>query len=306
MENLPDAIPELAGAKSSDGNSVFISAPAKINLFLKVVGKRPDGYHDIFSWFQALDLCDHLEIEKKAAPGIEITTDASNIPTGPDNLVYQAAESIKERFPDVSGLRIKLWKRIPVGAGLGGGSSDAAALVKGVNKLFALELSGPEMAKIGLNVGSDVPFFFSRGQAEVTGRGELVKSLELPTDYQVVLVTPPFEIRAAEAYRKLRLDLTVPLMGVNFKSCRQAPELFHIISKSMNDLEGVLRKSYPILDKIGEKLEKSGADIVRLSGSGPTMFALYGDTTLSEKMLKYVFKGEGWGLRFAHPVILPA
>jgi len=226
--------------------------------------------------------------------------------TGPENLVYQAGLVMKREMGYSGGFRVRLWKRIPVGAGLGGGSSDAAAFIKGLDRLFGLGWSHQRLAETGLELGSDLPFFFSRGQAEVTGRGEIVKAIELPVDYQVVLVTPPFEIRAAEAYRKLRLDLTASFPSVKFKSCRQARELFYVVSGLENDLERALREFYPILDKIGEKLEKLGADIVRLSGSGPTMFALYGDTTLAEKTLRHAFRGEGWGLNLTRPAVLPA
>ncbi len=299
--------PDFKGTRSENGNSIFISAPAKINLFLKVTGRRADGFHDIFSWFQALDLCDHLEIEKTASPGIEIITNADNIPTGSDNLIYQAAELMLPHLSGAGGLKIRLWKSIPVGAGLGGGSSDAAAFIKGFVRLFGLNLDRRQLEKIGLSLGSDVPFFFSRGQAEVTGRGGIVKPIKLPVNYQVALVTPPFEIRAAEAYRKLKMDLTAPFAGIKLKSCRQAWELFGEVSGIINDLEPALRESYPILVKIERKLEKSGADIVRLSGSGPTMFALYKDTTIDwEQRLIQAFRGEGWGLKMARPVILPA
>lgn len=298
--------PEFRGTIDAAGHSIFISAPAKINLFLKVTGKRPDGYHNIFSWFQALDLCDHLEIEKTDEPKIEIITGAGNIPTGPENLVYQAARLVKSRTDYPGGFRIKLWKNIPVGAGLGGGSSDAAAFIKAADRLLGLKWSRREMSEAGLELGSDIPFFFSRGQAEVSGRGEIVKSVELPIDYRVALVTPPFEIRAAEAYRKLRLDLTAPFTGIKFRRCLQAIELLVIVSNLGNDLEPALRESYPILDKIEEKLTKLGANIVRISGSGPTVFALFDNGDVSEKMLKNDFKGEGWGLFLTRPAVLPA
>jgi 4-diphosphocytidyl-2C-methyl-D-erythritol kinase len=163
-----------------------------------------------------------------------------------------------------------------------------------------------DMAAIGLEVGSDVPFFFSHGQAQVSGRGEIVETIQLPTDYRVVLVTPPFEIRAAEAYRKVKMGLTAPNLSVKFKGCRRAQELFGVLSKQANDLEKALRESYPILDKIGDKLRETGADIVRLSGSGPAMFALYGEAANTEKSLSEYFRGEAWGFHKARPIILPA
>jgi 4-diphosphocytidyl-2-C-methyl-D-erythritol kinase len=306
MEKLSRTTAVYSGKLSKDGNSIFISAPAKINLFLKVIEKRTDGYHNIYSWFQALDLCDHLEIEKTSSPDIVISTDVDDIPTGSENLVYQAAQRIQEQCDSACGFKIKLWKRIPVGAGLGGGSSDAAAFIKGVDRLLGLGLNPRKMTRIGLDIGSDVPFFFSCGQAEVTGRGDIVRPIQLPTNYQVALVTPPFEIRAAEAYRKIRLDLTGRFRYITFKQCRQAGELFDILSGLENDLEKALRESYPILDKIEEILGESGADIVRISGSGPTMFALYRNGILTKDKLKPKIRGEGWGLNISGPVILPA
>ena len=294
------------GKLQSEGRSLVISAPAKINLFLKIVGRRSDGYHDIYSWFQAIDLCDQLEIERRPGGRIELVTDCADIPTDRENLVYQAARLIQQRLTPAEGVRVKLWKRIPVGAGLGGGSSDAAAFIKGANRLFDARMSSRQMAEMGLELGSDVPFFFSRGQAEVTGRGEQVKPIELPLDYQVVTVTPPFQIRAAEAYRKLKLDLTEPFANITFHNCRKATELFCIISRLANDLEHALVESYPILAKIRDRVTGSGASIVKLSGSGPTVFGLYEDRHINIKELVHCFEGEGWDVQVSRPVILPA
>lgn len=296
---------DFAARLSDDGRSVAITAPAKINLFLKVMGKRPDGYHDIFSWFQMVDLVDQIEIHKIADSKIELITDHPELSTGPDNLIYQAAKAIQDNYTPNTGFKIILNKQIPIGAGLGGGSSDAVAVIKGLNCLMGLRLTGSQMAELGLKIGSDVPFFFSRGQAEVTGRGERVREISLPIDYQAVLVTPPFEIRAAEAYRKCRLDLTGKELDVSFR-CRKVHELFDVISELANDLERALLTSYPILDKVRDELIKTGADIVRLTGSGPTIFALYGDTAPDADKLTPRFSGEKWGVRLVRPVILPA
>jgi len=289
----------------NNGNSVSIAAPAKINLFLKVLGKRPDGYHDIFSWFQTLDLADRIEIHKTIDRKINLITDHPDLSVGPDNLIYKAAKTIQDNYTPEIGFQIKLEKRIPIGAGLGGGSSDAAAVIKGLNHLLRLGLTVSQMVDLGLEIGSDVPFFFSRGQAEVTGRGERVREISLPVDYQALLVTPPFEIRAAEAYRKFKLDLTVKELDVSFR-CRKAHELFDVISELANDLERALLISYPILDKVRDELIKTGANIVRLTGSGPTIFALYGDTAPDAEELTPRFRGERWGVQLARPVILPA
>ena len=306
METFASTIPCFGGEISPDGRKVFISAPAKINLFLKVLRKRPDGYHDIFSWFQAVDLADHLEIEAIEGDHVEIVTGTADIPTGPENLIYQAAELIRDSMNSPPGFRIRIWKHIPVAAGLGGGSSDAAACIKGANKLLGLGWDRAKMERIGLEIGSDVPFFFGRGQAEVTGRGEKVRDREFPLDYRVVLVTPPVAIRAAEAYGKIRLALTKPFADISLKRWKEAREFFCAISGLENDLERNLCSSYPVLEKIRVRLEGSGADIVRLSGSGPTLFALIGHKDITEEKICAACEGEGWDCRACDPVTLPA
>lgn len=298
--------PAFEPRPGSRPGTVIVSAPAKINLFLRVLGVRPDGYHDIFSWFQAIDLADSLEIEKLADRSIEIRTDCEGLPTGQDNLIYKAIKLLQERLAIRSGFRISLAKRIPVAAGLGGGSSDAAAVIKGVNRLLNIGLTRSEMASFGLEIGSDVPFFFGRGQAEVTGRGENVKEIELATEYQLVLATPPFGISAAEAYGKLNLDLTDSVQDISLSRCRQVDGLINAISGMANDLERGIFCSYPVLEEIRHKLAMTGADVVRMSGSGPTLFALYRDKCRTKEILAQASDGGKWGLALASPVTLPA
>ncbi|MCP4566957.1 MAG: 4-(cytidine 5'-diphospho)-2-C-methyl-D-erythritol kinase [FCB group bacterium] len=306
MEKLSTMNACYEGRIDKSGESIFISAPAKINLFLKITGKRTDGYHDIHSWFQTIDLNDHLEIRITSSSDITIEVNKEDIPTGPDNLVYQAAEKIQRISDRDIGFDIKLYKQIPSGAGLGGGSSDAAAFIKAADKLLNLGLSRQIKSEIGLEIGSDIPFFFSRGQAEVTGKGENVKEIALPTDYRVGLVTPRFEIRASEAYRKFNLDLTDSLQDINLLCCHQIEDLIDVMSGLPNDLEKLLFESYPILGEIQKVLSKSGADIVRLTGSGPTVYALFRrEGLIAEQFLK-LFEGGSWDLNIAGPVILPA
>jgi 4-diphosphocytidyl-2-C-methyl-D-erythritol kinase len=157
-----------------------------------------------------------------------------------------------------------------------------------------------------LEIGSDVPFFFGGGQAEVTGRGEKVKDIRLATDYQVVLATPPFGIRAAEAYGKLNLDLTDPVQDITLSRCRQVDGLIDAISGMANDLERGIFYSYPILERIKHELATTGADVVRLSGSGPTLFALYRNRCRTKEILAKASDGGKWGLALANPVTLPA
>lgn len=306
MTKLHNQKPCFEGKQIGSGNAIFISAPAKINLFLKVRSRRPDGYHNIYSWFQAIDLVDHLEIETTNSGKIEIATDNSQVPTGTENLIYHAAQLIQEKLSGGIGFRINLQKQIPVGAGLGGGSSDAAAFIKGTNNLLDLRLGQTEMALMGIKVGSDVPFFFSRGQAEVTGRGEIIKEISLPLDYSIGMLTPRFEIRAAEAYGMVKLSLTEPCEDINLLRCQRFDDLVSVISRMTNDLERNLCESYPMLNTVRETLIRTGADLVRLTGSGPTWFALYRDRTpVTERWVRSV-KGGEWDAVMASPVILPA
>lgn len=306
MKNGSDIQPDFNPRPGSRRGTIVISAPAKINLFLKVLGIRPDGYHDIFSWFQALDLADMLEIEETSEPEIEINIDRTDLPAGPDNLIHKAIKLLREKCRIRSGFRVTLTKRIPIAAGLGGGSSDAAAAIKAVNHLLNLGLTRMEMAALGLQIGSDIPFFFSHGQAEVTGRGENVKDLQLAIDYDVVLATPPFGISAAEGYRRVNLDLTDSVQDISLSRCRHVDGLMHAISGMANDLERGLFCSYPVLEEIKRELAQTGADIVRLSGSGPTLFALYRDRNRTRETLTKAGDGGKWGLALASPVTLPA
>ena len=290
------------GSISPDKRFIKIAAPAKINLFLHVLGKRPDGYHNIHSWFQGIALSDGLIISQRDDRKLVLTTAAQNIPTDEKNLAIKAALVLRQKLGLNLGFDIKLDKKIPVGAGLGGGSSDAAALIRGVNGLLELNLSRAKMAEIGLEIGSDVPFFFSGGQAEVIGRGEIVNDIDLPLDYTILLVNPGFEISAGEAYRNLTIDLTSPHQDLNFRCCKQVEHLFDVLSQTANELEKGVQKSYPTLDRIRGFLEKTGAPIIRLTGSGPTMFALLMNKGRKEENLTRLKLEKTWGFIITSPV----
>jgi len=304
--NYPEDIRRAyGGIVDRQTDSVRILAPAKINLFLKVIERRPDGYHDIFSWFQAIDLHDELHVKRTDSPVIELTTDCPAVPTGPDNLVCKAAKLLQQKYQLTCGFNVDLKKNIPVGAGLGGGSSDVAAFIKAANLLLDIGLTRQEMEVCGLEIGSDVPFFFGTGQAEVTGRGEIVKDIILPVGYRILLVTPPFEIRAAEAYQRLKLDLTEPFKDIKFTCSPKTGELFGVVSSLANDLETALVEAYPVLREIKRRLAQTWARAIRISGSGPTVYALYDKSDPVGEEFVESFVGEGWGCRFASPLILP-
>ncbi len=258
--------------------TAVIDVPAKVNLFLQVAGKRKDGYHDIFSVFQAVSLYDRLEITRGHQPGVRIEMangPVQGFPLDDNNLIARAYYVLQQQHSVDGGISVRIDKQIPVAAGLAGGSADAAATIAAVNDLWDLQLSSTQMAEAGLAIGSDVPFFFGTGQSLVTGRGENVRSVELPTDYWLVLVTPELLISTAEAYGRLSLNLTKSKNAFNLASCRTVKDLFEELSHTGNDFELVQFASFPDLKQIFDWLAKLGAALVRMSGSGPTLFGLF-------------------------------
>lgn len=264
--------------KHNSPKRVCLDAPAKINLFLEVLHRRQDGFHDINSLFQAVSLYDTLTFELTDQPGIVLTVPGNEtLPTGADNLVVRAFELMRRRFGFSQGMAVKLEKRIPVAAGLAGGSSDAAATILACNILHKLKLRSSAMADLGLEIGSDLPFFFSRGQALVTGRGERIEETEFPVDYSLVLVCPQLAISTAASYGSLRMDLTKSKHPFKLPCCRAVVDFIQALGRTGNDFEGTHFRSYPELRKIKDELLQRGAALVRMSGSGPTMFGVYFD-----------------------------
>jgi len=289
--------------KEITSTRVVIDAPAKINLFLQVLGKRPDGFHNIRSLIQAVSLFDTIVLEQSDRPGLALTVSGDiDLSPGPDNLICRAFDLMKKRFRLRSGLNIRLTKRIPVAAGLGGGSSDCAATIAAVNLTFGLGLSDAEMAILSLELGSDMPFFFSGGQAMVSGRGETIEAADYPTDYAVVLVCPDLALSTAQSYALLNMALTDRKDQFSLPRCQTAEGFLEGLKLCGNDFESVHFKSYPVLDRIKRRLVESGAKIVRMSGSGPTMFGLF---EKNEK-LGYVEDAgrEGWRVFIVEPVTL--
>ncbi|UCG62989.1 MAG: 4-(cytidine 5'-diphospho)-2-C-methyl-D-erythritol kinase [Candidatus Zixiibacteriota bacterium] len=284
---------------------VTIDAPAKINLFLEVLNKRPDGYHDINSVFQAVSLYDRLEFTVTEETSISIDlVERNTVSAGKDNLIALAYQLMKERYGLRRGLKVRLEKRIPVAAGLGGGSSDGAATIAACNMLFKTGLEKGEMMALSAHIGSDMPFFFSSGQAHVSGRGEELREVELPTDYAVVLVNPSFGLSTSAGYASLKRDLTMSKNPFNLAACPTAEELIGSLHSCGNDFEEVHVKSHPELGEIRDELSRCGASLARMTGSGPTMFGLF---YRAPDNIKEEFVGRGnWQIFTVLPVTLPA
>ncbi len=253
-------------------SGIFL-APAKINLFLKVLAKRPDGYHEIYSIIQPVSLYDEIAIDISEGRGIYVACDDPYLPTGEGNLAYRAASVFFERTGLRRVVRIGITKRIPVAAGLGGGSSNAATVLAGLNMLLDAGLKEHEVIEMASAIGSDVPFFVLGSPAIVRGRGEVLERVRLPRCWYI-LVNPGFGVTAAWAYGNLNLTNsgadTKLSNSVNVpKDCQAMVEILS------NDLEYPVVESHPELARIKVFLEEAGAEGVLLSGSGPTIFGLF-------------------------------
>ena len=307
LEERPDigAYPAMFVKKISSGQ-VVIGAPAKVNLFLEVLSRRDDGYHDINSLFQAVSLFDRLKFSRTGEhEGVRLTlNEPSELPTDERNLIVKAFNLLQDRFKIESGLDVELEKNIPVAAGLAGGSADGAATILAGAILFDLPLTLADMAELGLELGSDLPFFFSRGQALVGGRGEKLRETSFPADYWLVLVTPKLAISTAEAYAQLSLRLTKSRIPFSLERCDTPQELVKSLGLTGNDFEEVHLKSYPELRRIRTELLDRGALLARISGSGPTVFGFYCDAPEIDG--GNLAGRDDWRTTTVRPVTLPA
>ena len=256
-----------------------VSAPAKINLFLQVTGKRPDGYHELFTLMSPIKLADEVWL-KPSKSGIRISCSDPSLPTDDSNLAYLAAEVFHRQISRRQaiaphGVDITIEKRIPVGAGLGGGSSDAAAVLYGLNKHYGFPFHREDLIEMGLNIGADVPFFIFGEPALATGIGEYLVPYPHLKAYIVLLLYPGICISTAEVYKNLDLGLTNCEKKLKDFVLKDRP--FDAAFHSCNDLESVTLAKYPQVEAAKTALSGSGALSVLMSGSGSTVFGLFED-----------------------------
>ncbi len=268
---------------------LFLKSPAKINLHLRVLSKRPDGYHEIATIFQAIDLCDEMTLDV-AKDGIRMQSHGFPIPEGETNLAYRAAALMMEHYNPGIGVRITIDKRIPVAAGLGGGSSDAATTLFALNKLWGLNLGLEKLREHAAALGSDVPFFLSGPAAAGRGRGEILSSLPPVKGVCLVLVVPNFEITAAFAYSVLNLGLTKKADDISIiQSSIRKGKINHWGPLLSNDLELAIFERYPIIEQIKtELLEKGKARAALMSGSGPAVYGLFDEESSAREAVEAV------------------
>jgi len=265
-----------------------ISANCKINLHLKITGRRPDGYHDIETIFQEIALADELVIE--AAPDGVLDFSAAGVEiTGCDeNICQKAARLLNEAAGTSHGCRIRLFKNIPLGAGLGGGSADAAAVLKGLNEIWGLQLSYQELEKIAVKLGADVPFFIRGGAAAAAGIGEMLTPMRpLLRNGWLAIVNPGLHVHTGNAYKNIKYDLTNYKTGRIFATVLEndlaVEELDTLLE---NDFEGYVFTVHPEVGRIKQALSRAGASFSRMSGSGSTVFGYFQDRNQAEVALE--------------------
>lgn len=259
---------------------IFEKAPAKINLLLDVLRKREDGYHEVEMVMTMVDLADRLELEELPGDRIVLSSQAGFIPLDEKNLAFQAARLVKERCGVSRGVYMHLDKRIPVAAGLAGGSSDAAAALRGLNRLWQLGLTRRELETLGAELGSDVPFCVRGGTAIARGRGEALESVPAPPPCWVILAKPPIAVSTSDVYGKLRAaELAERPSLKNMLQAIRDSSYAGVCEALGNVLETVTLADYPEVRQIKDCMEKLGADGVLMSGSGPTVFGLAGRET---------------------------
>ncbi len=264
-------------------SEITVFAPAKINLILRILDRRPDGFHNLWSIMQTVALEDEVWIRLcPGQQGIHLSCDTGLVAADQSNLVYRAAAAVVERAQASIGLDIELRKRIPMGAGLGGGSSDAAATIIGLNRLLRLGWSPFEMAAVGQSLGSDVPFFLFAPSAFVAGRGESVRPVVIEGARWIVLVNPGFGVNTKWAYQELAATRTgvTPLSPVQCELDRQLRVSWtQLIAAAENDFEAPVFAAHGKLREIKQSLQVQGAEIALLSGSGAMVFGVFTDET---------------------------
>ena len=276
-----------------------LKAYGKINLGLDVLRRREDGYHDVRMIMQTVGIFDRVDLIRKKEPGIQVETNLYYLPTNENNLVYKAAKLLMDEFQVREGLLIRLRKFIPVAAGMAGGSSDAAAVLFGVNKMFRLGLTTDELMERGVKIGADVPYCILRGTALSEGIGEVLTSLPPVPQCQVLVAKPGINVSTKFVYENLHANDLRPEQHPDIDGmirAIKAQDLQGIADKLGNVLETVTVKEYPVIQEIKDKMLEFGAIGSLMSGSGPTVFGLFTNPKAARQAYEELRYGESSGL----------
>ena len=277
--------------KSSNSmNRIKLQAPAKINYLLEVIRKRPDNYHDLRMVMQRISLSDEIEISLSDTPGIRVYCDRKDVPDGPANIAWRAADALLTMAGITAGIDIFIVKKIPMAAGLGGGSSDAATVLMGLNDLLKLKLTDEKLMSIGVKLGADVPFFIFKKTALAEGIGDRLSAVEGLPPVWLVLVNPNIHVSTAWVYQNLQLTKK----SDTDKLPKFSNTIEDICSLLANDLEAVTINRFPVIQEIKDTLLASGARGVLMSGSGPTVFAVFEKEQQASDCQKEIAQNTAW------------
>jgi 4-diphosphocytidyl-2-C-methyl-D-erythritol kinase len=273
---------------------------AKINLTLRVRGRRADGYHEIETVLQSVTLRDRLTFRALDSEDLELACDAPDVPADETNLVHRAAVALRERFRVRRGARVGIEKRVPAGGGLGGGSSNAAVSLIALARLWGIEADARELGEIAASLGSDVPFFLSGGTALGTGRGERIKSLPDAPRAHLLVVSPAVKVSTAEAYKLLNAPaLTKGEAAVNFYVSREGADFSGPLREALvNDFEPAVFRRFPEIERARDALNQAGAQAALLSGSGSSVFGVF-DSRERVERAQEILRGEQVGRVFS-------
>ncbi len=265
-------------------DSMWINAPAKINIGLDVVGKREDGYHEVKMIMQSIRLFDRLTLTRKKDPGVRLTTNLRFLPTDDNNLIVKSAKMLMKEFGLEGGLMINLEKRIPVAAGLAGGSTDAASTMIAINQMYDLGMSNSQLMKRAVKIGADIPYCIMKGTALAEGIGEKLSTIPKLPNCQILIVKPKIHVSTREVYAGLVLDentvhpdIDQMIEDMKHKNIRT------LCSHMGNILESVTIPAHPEIAKIKDFMMENGATGSLMSGSGPTVFGIYTDKDVAIK-----------------------
>jgi len=271
--------------------NLTLKAPAKVNYLLNVLRRRPDGYHDLRMVMQRIDLSDDISIAlTDDFSGIRVVCGKKGVPDGHGNIAWKAARIMLDLAGSNQGVVIQITKNIPVAAGLGGGSSDAATVLMGMNELLELKLAERRLMEVGVKLGADVPFFIFKKTALAEGIGEELSAMPAMPRAWILLVNPGVHVSTAWVYSTLKLT--------NRGELNRLPEFFLNVSDICpilsNDLETVTIPAFPVINDIKKKLLQHGALASLMSGSGPTVFGLFTDQSAAEQAHKQISENSGW------------
>jgi 4-diphosphocytidyl-2-C-methyl-D-erythritol kinase len=279
-------------------------AYGKINLALYVLGSRPDGYHNIATVLQAVETHDTLEFEI-ADRHVTLTCSDPSLSTGEDNLVMRAVRLLEREAGRQFELGIHLDKSLPIGAGMGGGSADAACVLRSINRLLELKISEPCLRQMALDLGSDVPFFLTGGQALAEGRGERLIELNWPLNYSILIAFPNLVVPAAEGYRRAKISLTNPLACHTFHCCLTLEEFWSWVGSQDNDLAAGVTATYPAVARGITAIRSLGARYAGMTGSGSAVFGLFDRPLTSDDWERWLVSGT-WKVWATRPVRIPS